>query len=131
MRAEALEQECAVCSTEPLTFGAQCLSRDWAPVEKEPLARRPWETLGPEPPITSLTLQGPHLCGEAGNGSKERGYWNGSKTALRTDELLICTENPEKSTKKLLDFVNLARLADRLIEKNQLCLYTLRINNRT
>lgn len=30
-----------------------------------------------------------------------------------TDKLLVYIENPKESTKKLLDFVNLARLEDR------------------
>lgn len=85
--------------------------------------------LGPETRITSHVLQGPHLCSEAGNASKGHGYGKRSKTVCCVDKLLVYIENPKKSTEKLLDFVTLARLEDRLIEENQLHLYTLRINN--
>lgn len=83
-------------------------------MEKEPPATGPLVATGPELPFTSQGLQRGLPVQRDRIIIIIKGMKIGKGVRLIfTDKLLVYVKNPKESTKKLLDFVNLARLEDR------------------
>lgn len=61
---------------------------------------------------------------------KSHADWKGrNKLSLFTDDIILYVESPEKSTKKLLEYVNLQRSQDTKSYRNQLDFCMLPMNS--